>query len=246
MNVRVPFFQLIFLGKKSKLHKALFDRTQPHHETDQILLLLMMSTRSVEPLVPPLRFSALQPHLYRGSYPRQINYRFLKRLRLKYIVSLTPEPITPETDGALYEFAKQNNIQLVHIECGKEGGKRKKRGVPIGYSAVVKALELMINVDYSPLYVHCLNGGQVSSLTIACLRKLSFWSSVSIFNEFLVYTNSINLHDRAFIENFIAEINVPKNKVQWIWTGLSKDIIGSHPTLKFINTNDRKYSNVDL
>lgn len=203
-----------------------------------------MAAGDLGPLVPPLRFSALQPNLYRGSYPREINYRFLKRLRLKYIVSLTPDPITPENDKLLCEFAQENNIQLVHIESGKEGGKRKKRGVPIGYSAVVKALELMINVDYSPLYVHCLNGGQVSSLTIACLRKLSFWSSVSIFNEFLANTNSINLHDRAFIENFIAEIEVPENKVQWIWTGLSKDIIGSHPTLKFITTNDRKYSNV--
>ncbi|CCH45133.1 putative tyrosine-protein phosphatase [Wickerhamomyces ciferrii] len=203
-----------------------------------------MTQDKLGPLVPPLRFAALQPRLYRGSYPRQINYRFLKRLGLKYIVSLTPDPITPENDKEFYEFAQENNIQLVHIECGKEGGKRKKRGVPIGYSAVVKALELMINVDYSPLYVHCLNGGQVSSLAIACLRKLSFWSSVTIFNEFLVYTNSINLHDRTFIENFIAEINVPEHKVNWIWTGLSKDIIGSHPTLKFVNTNDKKYSDI--
>ncbi|KAH3663434.1 hypothetical protein WICMUC_005960 [Wickerhamomyces mucosus] len=196
----------------------------------------------LDPLVPPLRFATLQPNLYRGSYPRSINYRFLKRLNLKFIVSLTPEPITSETDPSLYKFAQEQNIKLIHIECGQEGsGKRKKRGVPIEYSTVVKVLELMIDLDYSPSYVHCLNGGQVSSLVIACLRKLSFWSSVSIFNEFLIYTNSINVKDRTFIEEFIAEINVPKNKVPWIWKGLSKDVVGNHPTLKFIDINDRRY-----
>lgn len=149
-----------------------------------------------------------------------------------------------ETDPNLFQFCQKNGISLLHIECGKEGsGKKKKRGVPIEYNAVIKTLELMINIDYVPLYIHCLNGGQVSSLIVACLRKLSFWSSVSIFNEFLVYTNSINIHDKAFIENFVAEINVPQNKVPWIWKGLSKDVVGNHPTLKFIDINDRRYRN---
>lgn len=171
----------------------------------------------------------------------------MKRLRLKTIVSITPEPITEATDPVLYAFIKENNIEHVHIECSREGGgKRKKREVPIDYNVVKRALELMIDIDHSPLYIHCLNGGQVSSLVIACLRKLSFWSSVSIFSEFLVYTNSINLHDRAFVENFRAEIKVPKHKVQWIWSGLSKDVVGNHPTLTFVHTNDRKYSDVGL
>lgn len=202
---------------------------------------LAESTSNV--LVPPLRFRALQPNLYRGSYPRPINYRYLKRLQLKYIISLTPDPITPETDNDLYEFAKANNITLIHIECGKEGGKKKKRGVPLGYKSVVKALEMMIDTDYAPMYLHCLNGGQVTSLIVACLRKLSFWSSVSIYNEFLTFTSSINLHDRTFIENFIGEINIPKNQASWMWTGLSKDVIGNHPTLKFISSHD-KYENL--
>lgn len=196
-------------------------------------------------LVPPLRFSQIQPNLYRGSYPRPINFRFLKRLELNTIVSLTPEPITAQSDPELYQFVLDNDIELIHIECAPEGGgKRKKREVPIDYSVVVKALELMIDTNHSPLYIHCLNGSQISSLVIACLRKLSFWSSVSIFNEYLVYTNSINLHDRTFVENFRAEINVPKDKVPWIWSGLSKDVVGNHPTLTFLNTNDRKYSDV--
>jgi tyrosine-protein phosphatase OCA6 len=160
---------------------------------------------------------------------------------------LTPEPITEETDPLFSKFVRQNGIEVIHIECAKEGGgKRKKREVPIDYSIVVRALELMIDLDHSPLYIHCLNGGQVSSLVVACFRKLSFWSSVSIFSEFLVYTNSINLHDRTFVENFRAEITVPKNKVTWIWRGLSKDIVGNHPTLTFVHTHDRKYSDVDL
>lgn len=207
----------------------------------------MTADPQAELLVPPLRFTQLQPTLYRGAYPREINFRFLKRLQLKTIVALTPDPITEETDPHYCKFIKDNNITVVHIECAPEGGgKRKKREAPMDYAVVVRALELMIDLDTAPLYIHCLNGGQVSSLVIACLRKLSFWSSVSIFSEFLVYTNTINLHDRTFVENFRAEINVPTNTVPWIWSGLSKDVVGSHPTLTFVHKHERKYSDVGV
>lgn len=185
-----------------------------------------------ESLVPPLKFNTVQPSLYRGAYPREINFPFLQTLQLKTIVSLTPEPISAENDPSLFDFAKSNNIKLIHLECA-QSGKGKKRGVPTGYTAILEALNIMIHKDLAPVYIHCLNGGQVTSLVIACLRKLQFWSSIAIFNEFINFTANITVNDRNFVEGFKGDINIStSNKVDWLWVGMSKGVIGNHPKIK--------------
>lgn len=185
-----------------------------------------------DPLVPPLKFNSVQPNLYRGAYPREINFPFLQTLQLKTIVLLTPEPITAESDPKLHDFAKSNNIKLVHLECA-QSGKGKKRGVPMGYSTIVDALNIMVLRDLAPMYVHCLNGGQVVSLVIACLRKVQFWSSIAIFNEFINFTSNITVNDRSFVDGFKGEINIDaSNKVDWLWVGMSKGVVGNHPNIK--------------
>lgn len=182
--------------------------------------------------MPPLKFNVVQPRLFRGGYPRSVNFPFLESLCLKSIISLTPEPITPSTDPKLYEFAEKNRIKLIHIESA-QSGKGKKRGVPLGYSSIFSALNLMIHTDNAPIYVHCLNGGQVTSLVIACLRKAQFWSSIAIFSEFINFTTNITLNDRVFVDDFRGEIGVdPEHKADWLWVGLSKIVIESHPKIK--------------
>lgn len=107
------------------------------------------------------------------------------------------------------------------------------RGVPIGYSAILEALNLMIHKEHGPVYIHCLNGGQVTSLVIACLRKVQFWSSIAIFNEFINFTSNITVNDRSFVEGFKGEINLnSKDKVDWLWVGMSKGVIGNHPKIR--------------
>lgn len=187
---------------------------------------------SADPLVPPLRFNIVQPHLYRGGYPRKANFPFLDTLNLTTIISLTPDPITQETDPQLYEFAKEKNITLIHIECA-QSGKGKKRGVPMGYTTVLEALKFMIHKQFAPVYLHCLNGGQVTSLVIACLRKLQFWSSIAIFNEFINFTTNITVNDRTFVDGFRGEISIlPNDKADWLWVGLSKGVVGNHPKIR--------------
>ncbi|SCU99819.1 LANO_0F03840g1_1 [Lachancea nothofagi CBS 11611] len=181
-------------------------------------------------LVTPLYFSAIQPNFYRGSNPREINIPFLITLGLKYIVSLTPEPLN--NDPVMEVFCREKGIQNIHIECSNEKGpkgpkdksktkvKRKKKAVPIEYDVVVQCVQFLIDKRHYPCYIHCTNGELVTSLVVACLRKLSYWSTVSIFNEYLTYNSSINLHERGFIENFNLEIDINdleiKDKVPWI------------------------------
>ncbi|SCU83635.1 LAME_0C05930g1_1 [Lachancea meyersii CBS 8951] len=178
-------------------------------------------------LVTPLYFSAIQANFYRGSQPREINIPFLVTLGLKYIVSLTPEPLTE--DPSMGAFCREKGIENVFIECNNEKGpkdksktkvKRKKKPVPIDYDVVVQCIQFLIDKKHYPCYIHCTNGELVTSLVVACLRKLSYWSTVSIFNEFLTYNSSINIHERGFIENFNIQIDIRdldmKDKVSWM------------------------------
>lgn len=179
-------------------------------------------------LVVPLNCSLVQPNLYRGSYPREINFPYLRSLNLKYIVSLTPEPLGK--DPVLAKFCADNCIEMIHIECSKEKKekkdkskpkvKRKKKAVPIEYEVVVKCVKFLIDARHYPCYMHCTNGELITSLVVACLRKFSYWGTVSILNEFLAYNSSINIHERSFIENFNSEVEIEnldvKDKVSWI------------------------------
>ncbi|CCF57250.1 hypothetical protein KAFR_0C02570 [Kazachstania africana CBS 2517] len=185
-------------------------------------------------LVTPLQFNTVQPNLYRGSYPREINLSFFKTLRLKNILSLTPEPL----DDTISQFCKDNNIQMKHVECNTKAPgdkskkvKRKKKQVPIEYDVVIECIKFIVDKRNYPIYIHCSNGELISSLVIACVRKFSFWSTVSILNEFLIYNSSINVYERNFIENFNAEIEIDglkiNDKVPWI-------------TGRFVTTNEKR------
>ncbi len=101
-----------------------------------------MTTEEISLLTPPLRFSMMQPDLYRGSYPRPINHKFLKRLKLKTIVSLIPKPITEESDPILWKFCHDEGIMLIHIVAGVQDGKGKKRSVPLTNESVIETLEV--------------------------------------------------------------------------------------------------------
>jgi tyrosine-protein phosphatase OCA6 len=59
----------------------------------------------------PLRFSAIEIDLYRGAYPVLRNFRFLRCLQIKTIISLTPEPPTAD----LEEFCRRFGIISLHI-----------------------------------------------------------------------------------------------------------------------------------
>lgn len=103
----------------------------------------------------------------------------------------------------------------------------------MGYTTILEALKYIIHDKFAPVYFHCLNGGQVTSLVVACLRKIQFWSSIAIFNEFINFTTNMTVNDRSFVDGFRGEIKYqPEEKVDWLWVGISKGVIGSHPSIK--------------
>lgn len=66
-------------------------------------------------LVPPIRFGYVNPGLSRGAYPTLRNFRFLSRLQLKTIISMTPEPPIPD----LVLFAEMAGIKLLHVPISR-------------------------------------------------------------------------------------------------------------------------------
>lgn len=152
-------------------------------------------------LVPPLRYSCIGEGLYRGSCPKRVNVPFLQRLGLRTIVSVTPKPLD-ESEFSDLKDRRGNRTRFVHVPAaGMEDKSRKKRGLPIGRDVVDEVLRFVLDPEAQPVYVHCLNGSQVTCLIIGCFRKLQKWSNPSILEEFSRYSDYDRL-DIAFIEAY--------------------------------------------
>eukprot|EP01132_Coremiostelium_polycephalum_P006599 gene6599-8168_t len=175
-----------------------------------------------DPLIPPFRFAIVEEGLFRGSYPTEKNFRFLRRLKLKTIVSLTPKPPTKD----FTTFCERYNTISKHFTVSKF-----KDDVTVSSSQVVQLLEMMIDPNYLPLYIHCLDGANVTGTIFMCLRKLQNWSLSSIISEFSRFTrgSTISSSESEFVETFKAEIDVPPSIPNWLWQGVR---MTKHPTLK--------------
>lgn len=86
---------------------------------------------------PPLRYGIVEDHppLYRGSYPHSKNLNFLQRLRLKTILSLTPEPLGEE----IATWCSAQGVRMMHLKISKE---KKKKKHPIGFWEAKQALQV--------------------------------------------------------------------------------------------------------
>ncbi|KAJ5076884.1 tyrosine-protein phosphatase oca6-related [Anaeramoeba ignava] len=175
-------------------------------------------------LIPPFRFAIVEEGVYRGAYPTPNNFRFLKRLRLKTILSLTPKEPTKE----LTEFCKQQKITSIFVETPKYD-----ESVVFSSRQVAKNLEYLIDPKNFPIYIHCLNGINNTGLIIMCLRKLQNWSSSSIFFEFRRYSKrgGESTDEKQFVEEFRSKIQIPNSIPSWLWTG---KFIKNHPTIRIV------------
>ncbi|GJJ68165.1 tyrosine-protein phosphatase OCA6 [Entomortierella parvispora] len=183
----------------------------------------MTASWSPAPLIPPFRFGTVEPELYRGAYPKPRNLRYLKRLKLRTILSLIPD--TP--DDVFQEFCRKQGIRVIHLPVDKV-----KDNVPLTYNRAVEAVQIMIDPDNLPIYVHCLDGASVTGLVVCCLRKLQTWNISSAMGEFLRYLRGgvISSEESVFVEKFASEIEISKPIPPWLWEG--QVTFKKHPTLK--------------
>jgi tyrosine-protein phosphatase OCA6 len=85
----------------------------------------------------PFRFAIVEDHppIYRGSYPLPKNLRFLERLRLKTIVSITPEPLRDD----IATWCSSQGVAMMHLKVKKKG---KTEQHPIGYFETKQAIQV--------------------------------------------------------------------------------------------------------
>ncbi|KAI9101054.1 tyrosine phosphatase family-domain-containing protein [Phlyctochytrium arcticum] len=164
------------------------------------------------PVYPPFRYGIVEEDLHRGAYPKERNFRFLRRLRLKTILSLIPEP--PNAD--LAEFCASENISSIHVRVDKP-----KEHVPLSFQKTSHILTLLADPNNHPIFVHCLDGAGVTGAAVMCLRKLQCWTMASILIESTRYHKEgvIGSEEAEFVEKFAADVELPARIPKWLWGG---------------------------
>ena len=152
-------------------------------------------------LVPPVNFSLVAKGIYRGSYPNQQNFSFLKHLELKSILFLCPE----DYSEANKKFLNENKIDLLSVPM--EGNKEPFKIIP--KQQMSQALTHLANQRNHPIYVHCNKGKHRTGCVIGCFRKLQLWTLTSIFEEYRRFTGAkARQLDEQYIELYTPDISI--------------------------------------
>ncbi|KAJ2673298.1 protein-tyrosine-phosphatase [Coemansia sp. RSA 1085] len=180
----------------------------------------------IDPLIPPYRFEQVQSQLYRGGYPKPRNFRFLRRQRLKTLVSLVPT----SSNAQLVDFCRAENIEHICINVESPND-----NVTLTEPLVSQCLELMTDPARAPLYIHCLDGSNVTGVVVMCLRKLQLWRVASLQNEYLRFEQDGEIipEESEFVEMYSGQGLVLHNPfVSWLWPG---KVVGEEGALPFRN-----------
>lgn len=165
-------------------------------------------------LIPPFRYAIVEDAFFRGAYPTIKNFRFLRRLHLKTLVSLTPEA-HPNRD--MREFCEHERITVHNIFVDKF-----QDGVTLTNAKVIQVLQIIIRPENLPVYVHCLDGTHVTGVVVMCFRKLQSWNLSTSTAEFCQFEKDgeISREESQFVESFRGEIEVPPAIPKWLWQGI--------------------------
>src|SRR5689334_15489946 len=101
-------------------------------------------------VLAPENFSMVESGVYRSAFPRTKNIGFLKKLKLKTVVSLVPE----DYPVAMAEFYESSGVRL--YSCGLEGNKWPFKGIDGG--SLNEVLTEILNPTNRPLLIHCNKG----------------------------------------------------------------------------------------
>lgn len=155
-------------------------------------------------LVPPENWSMVTKGVYRSAFPKSKNFKFLKKLGLKSLLTLILEDYPDQNK----KFLQENNVSF--YQFGVPGNKEPFVDIP--EDKVCAALSIILNKENHPLLIHCNKGKHRTGCLVGCLRKFQHWSFTSIFEEYRRFAfPKPRLMDQQFIELFDIE-NVPVDR----------------------------------
>ncbi|KAL6931240.1 uncharacterized protein HGUI_00331 [Hanseniaspora guilliermondii] len=182
----------------------------------------------------PLQFQIIEPRLYRGIFPTKENLSFLKTLQLKTIITILPDNYDIKEESPYYQkFIDDNKIDLRQFvgdikwksknkdkklkkektKKASEDVKRRDKTVGISVDEIYKIMDIVTDAEKYPIFIHDLTNETVTPLVVAVFRKFAYWNLVSILDEFIKYSGSVNIHERKFIEEFPIKSLTIKNEV---------------------------------
>eukprot|EP00457_Paulinella_chromatophora_P007811 gb/GEZN01007837.1/.p1 GENE.gb/GEZN01007837.1/~~gb/GEZN01007837.1/.p1 ORF type:complete len:335 (+),score=36.05 gb/GEZN01007837.1/:67-1071(+) len=190
------------------------------------------------PLLCPFRYARVESHLHRGAFPTLKNFRFLRRLGLKTVLSLTPEAPTQD----LLQFCKMEHINSIHISVNPKSAAKHGASPKV----LEQVMQVLLDVGKHPMYVHCLDGGRVTGMFIMCLRKLQHWSLKATKDEFSRFLFSgvgggtdARGAEVSSVETF-SVLSVPAGIVPPAWLGSVGQLLfrDQHPTIRLRKEGD--------
>lgn len=162
-------------------------------------------------IIPPENFSPVIGQIYRSSFPRLENFKFLRdRLKLKSVLVLIPEEYPQEN----MDFLNHSGIKLFQV--GMSGNKEPFVNLPS--DMLTKALEIVLEPENQPILIHCNRGKHRTGCLVGCIRRLQNWSLTMIFDEYRRFAfPKARALDQQFIEMYDDEEikNVAKEK-DWL------------------------------
>ncbi|ELR11445.1 tyrosine phosphatase [Acanthamoeba castellanii str. Neff] len=154
-------------------------------------------------LFPPARFGLVENGVYRSAVLRPPNFAYVKQLRLRTVVRLSPE-VPNKYITAFYE---ENGVRIIHLglkalEISKErvASNATETNTLLTEEVVKEALEIILDARHHPLLLVCSSGCHHTGIVVACLRKLLDYNLTSILQEYRDYALS---NTRAINEQFI-------------------------------------------
>ncbi|KAJ2377535.1 tyrosine-protein phosphatase siw14 [Coemansia sp. RSA 2607] len=148
-----------------------------------------------EDMYPPENFAMVCPYIYRSGMPKKRHYPFLKKLKLKSILTLILEEYPQQNQ----KFLDQNGIKL--FQFGVAGNKEPFADIP--EDIMSEALLTLMDKRNHPILIHCNKGKHRTGCLVGCLRKLQEWSNTSIFDEYRRYSAPKSRSmDQQYIELF--------------------------------------------
>ncbi|KAJ2502823.1 tyrosine-protein phosphatase siw14 [Coemansia sp. RSA 2049] len=148
-----------------------------------------------EEMHPPENFSMVCPYIYRSGMPKKRSFPFLKRLRLRSVLTL----ILEEYPAQNQRFLEANGVRL--FQFGVAGNKEPFADIP--EHVMCEALLVLLDSRNHPVLIHCNKGKHRTGCLVGCLRKLQEWTSTSVFDEYRRFSAPKSRSmDQLFIELF--------------------------------------------
>lgn len=161
--------------------------------------------------LPPNNFALVASGIYRSGALYPHNFEYLKRLKLKTVISLSAElPLR-----AVQTFFKEQSINVLHLGITQYRADPSWR--PVNDELIKEALEMILDTKTHPALIMCTTGIHQTGTLVGCLRRLQSWNLNAILQEYREFAGAnVRYLNEQFIELFDLDlVTLPQTLPEW-------------------------------